>query len=438
MKVLFIAPSQFSIGELHNAIYLSRQLKVHGIESHFLTSQNYIDYALRSGVNATPLKKTTLQTKSIKETVGEFQPDLTVIADYHILDLESPLIDLDYVLELGVPVATIDSLCFGNQSRVLRNRLFDQVQSKRSRFGNKPKVNLREIPESVKVIRTCPINNPSISTNRIQPVTLYKESFTIAWEKREMMRSRFGCEKPEDKLVMVSKAAWANLLVKMRLMESKLYMNPTYGYEYFVQELIKQYLGVKEFPSKVIVVGIAPKNSFVNQDTDSKVHFVTMPFMHLDEYEDLLFSCDLFITDNITSCSMAKAIFGFVPVLSLVNTKVTTGKDGLPLIPDNLKNKTQLNEILKRWLKVMPGGIYPFLTFPNGWVEELQSLLTENPLIDVIETSEIFDINETGSKIHQLLYSEHSRSDVYDRQKKYIEVIIQAPDALEMVKFALK
>ena len=39
----------------------------------------------------------------------------------------------------------------------------------------------------------------------------------------------------------------------------------------------------------------------------------------MEEYEQLLLSCDLFITDNITSCSMGKAVFGKIPVISLVN-----------------------------------------------------------------------------------------------------------------------
>ncbi|WP_075618276.1 DUF6365 family protein [Paenisporosarcina indica] len=437
MKVLFIAPSQFSIGELHNAIYLSRQLESNGIKTHFLTSKNHIDYALNSGVEATPLKKNTMQTTAIKELVDEFKPNAIIVADYHNLDLESPLIDLDYVMNLGIPTATIDSLHLGVDAKVLTNQLFHEASTEKSRIGSKAKVLLREIPESMKVIRTCPINDPRIKNERIQPVTLYKEPFYIEETVKESMRTRFGCTSPQDKLVMVSKAAWASLFVKMRLMEAKLYTNKNYSYEFFIQQLIECYLEVHELPSKVIIVGIAPENSFIRNAENSMIEFVGMPFMNLDEYEDLLFSCDLFITDNITSCSMAKALFGYVPVLSLVNTKVYTDEHGETVFPDEWEEHEGRASILEKWTKVLPTGIYPFLTFPNGWVEELKPLLTNNPLMEAIDVSEIFNIRQTGEMIHRLLYAEKTKQQVHDKQQTYIDMILKTPDATEMLEFIL-
>ena len=435
MKVLFIAPSQFSIGELHNAIYLSKQLESNGVKTHFLTSKNHIDYALNSGVNATPLKKNTMQTAPIKDFVDHYKPDAIIIADYHNLDLESPLIDLEYVTKLGIPIATIDSLCFGVDSKILNNQLFNGTANKRQ--SNKAKVLLREVPKSMKVIRTCPINDPRKRSERIQPVTLYKQPFTIEAGVKENMRARFGCVSKQDKLVMVSKAAWANLYVKMRLMETKMYMNSNYSYESFIQELIEGYLGVKELPSRVVIVGIAPDNSYIKDTENAKIQFVPMPFMNLNEYEELLFSCDLFITDNITSCSMAKALFGYVPVLSLVNTEINTDENGELKFPEGWEYNDQLTSILQKWTKVLPKGVYPFLTFPNGWVEELKDLLTNNPLLDAIDTSEIFNISETGQLIHNLLYCDITQKNVVEKQNKYIEAIIKTPNAMEMLDFII-
>ncbi|KAA0560848.1 glycosyltransferase [Bacillus sp. CH30_1T] len=436
-KVLFIAPSQFSIGELHNAIYLSRQLESNGRTCHFLTSQNHLDYALNSGVKATPLRKKTMQTVAVKEVVQSFDPDAIIIADYHNLDLESPLIDLDFVLSLGLPTATIDSLCFGTESKVLKNRLFEENLLKRTRSTSKAEAFLRKIPETMKVIRTCPINDPSVKNERIQPVTLYKRPFNMELIKKEEVRQRFGCHSKTDKLIMVSKAAWANLFVKMRLMETKLYMDRKYSYEHFIQQLIECYLGVREVPSKVVIVGIAPENSLIQHASESKIKFVGMSFLNIKEYEDLLFSCDLFITDNVTSCSMAKALFGYVPVLSLVNTKVNTGDGGNLLFPEIWESQEGRDAILQKWTKVLPKGIYPFLTFPNGWVDELQPLLANNPFMEAIEISEIFNIRETGEKIYNLLYCEKTKKIVNEKQEKYINLIINTPDANDMMEFIL-
>ena len=434
MSVLFIAPSQFSIGELHNAICLARQLEESGTSTFFLTSANHIEYALNSKVNAKALSKKVRQTKIIKETVLEKEIQAIIIADYHNLDLESPLIDLDYILTLGVPVATIDSLCFGPDERVLYNQLF---KGSKSRARNKFAVEIRKIPESMKIIRTCPINNPRYESERVLPVTLYTQTLELETDKKEAVKKSFGCKHPEDKLVMVSKSAWANLLVKMRLMETATHMNAAYNYEYFIQELLIEYLGVQEINANIIIIGVAPEAGFVATNPEEKVQFVTLPFLDLEEYEDILFSVDLFITDNITSASMAKALFAHVPVLSLMNSKVSTTAEGKLELPTEWETN-RLDEILTKWLSVMSNGIYPFLTYPNGWVEELEPLLKGNPWYEVIDTSEIFDIQHTGQKIHQLLYCEETKKQTRVKQTAYIQEIIQLNKADKMLEFLME
>ncbi|TCP69115.1 DUF6365 family protein [Baia soyae] len=437
MNVLFIAPSLFSIGELHNAIYLARQLEEQDIRTHFLTSPNHIEYVQQAGMSATSLRKATMQTAPIQALVEEFQPDVIVIADYHNLDLESPLIDLDYVIQLGIPCATIDSLSWAPNSRVLRNRLFDGTINRRPNANVKGEVHLRQVPEQMKIIRTCPINSPQDVDDRIKAVTLYKEPFHIDEDVKQQMRQRFGCEHEADKLVMVSKAAWASLLVKMRMLESKLHMQASYSYEYFIQELIGQYLGTRLLPSKVVVVGIASEKGFLERDPHSKLSFVSLPFMNLNEYEDLLFSCDLFITDNITSCSMAKALFGYVPALSLINTKVVSSPErDVPSLPQ--VSSEPIKEILERWNRVLPQGLYPFLTFPNGWTEELAPLLEENPFFDAIDIAEMFCVDQTGEKIWNMLYDKQTKQRIRDKQERYIEKIIHLPGAMEMLCFITK
>lgn len=434
MTVLFITTSQFSIGELHNAICLARQLEENGTDTFFLTSANHVNYAKNSKVKARALSNKIKQTKVIKEVVEEKQVQAIIIADYYNLDFESPLIDLDFVVELGIPMATIDSLSFGPEEKVLRNQLF---KGSKSRARNKFETYLRAIPENLKIIRTCPINNPHIMTERIFPVTLYTKSFELEAEEKQQVKKQFGCMNENDKLVMVSKSAWANLLVKMRLMETGTHMKVAYNYEYFLQELITEYIGEEDPESKVYVIGVAPEQGFITVDSDAKVQFISLPFLDLDEYEKVLFSCDLFITDNITSASMAKAMFAHVPVLTLMNSKVKASEDGEIEIPAEWENN-RLREIINKWLGVMDNGIYPFLTYPNGWVSELQPLLKDNPWVDAIDTTEIFDMKETGKIIHNMLYCEETKQKINQKQAAYIQEIIKINKAEQMLDFILE
>lgn len=432
MKVLFIAPSQYSIGELHNAIYLARQLLQHGVSCHFLTSTKFSDYARQAGMVVTPLTRQVKQTMVVDACIRSFQPNIVILADYHILEIESQLVDLNHIVSLDIPVATIDSLSFATQSMTLYNELFRHGSNGKGKSRMEYETKLRKAPESMRIIRTCPINHPRQEDENIVPVTLYTEAFSIDSEVRRKVRADLGCS-DEDKLIMLSKAAWANFFVKMRRIESGIHMNKKYSYEHMIQQLMLSYLGEKELPSKVIIVGIGPEDNYMAIQHQKQIQFKAMPFLNLDEYEQLLFSCDLFITDNITSCSMAKAVFGYVPVLSLMNSQLQSNEQGDVHIPDSWeKYRNQLEPIIEQWQSVLATGIYPFITFPNGWVDELSPLLTDNPWLEAIQTAEIFDIQGTGTLMYDLLYCKETKQAVYERQESYIQQIIQAPNAMDM------
>ncbi|MDY0409182.1 DUF6365 family protein [Virgibacillus soli] len=433
MKVLFIAPSQYSIGELHNAIYLAKQLVSEGVQCHFLTSEKFIHYTKHAGMEATSLTRQVKQRRVVDACVTHFQPNLIILADYHILEIEPPLVDLDHMIGFDIPIATIDSLCFATESPTLYNKLFEPTSHQKEKSRMKYETRIRKIPNEIKVIRTCPINHPVQADDNIITVTLYTEPFSIDAQIKKEIRSTFAC-KDEDKLIMLSKAAWANMYVKMRRLEAGVHMDSSYSYENIIQKFMVNYLGVKELPSKVVIVGIAPEDNFIHSTENDRIQFKPMPFLDLAAYEELLFSCDLFITDNITSCSMAKAIFGYVPVLSLQNSQLTTNEQGEVSIPHHWEvNRKSFIPIMEKWQTILSTKVYPFITFPNGWVKELAPLLTDNPWMEVVETAEIFNIQETGMKIHDLLYCERTKAAVYEQQKRYIQAVTEVPQAMEMV-----
>ncbi|WP_353855144.1 DUF6365 family protein [Bacillus sp. Bos-x628] len=435
MSVLFIAPSQFSIGELHNAVTLAKQLEEGGINTFFLTSQNHIDYTINAKIKAKALPRKTLQFHIVQEIAESIEAKAIIIADYHNLDIESPLIDLDKILELNIPVATIDSLSFGPNEKILKNQLF--AHSFKKKAAQKQQNIVRRVPSQMKIIRTCPVNNPNLKDERIFPVSLYPQGLKIKKQFREKIRSKYQCLNNEDKLIMLSKSAWANLLVKMKLMETRSHMKSTYNYEFFIQELLTEYLSVKAIKSKIVIVGVSPDNNFIPINLNEKVTFIPLPFLDLEDYDELLLSCDLFVTDNITSASMAKSLIGSVPVLSLINTKVFLDEQKRPVLPPAWK-RPNLLKIMDKWLKVLPDGIYPFITFPNGWINELKDLFDKNPILEVLETVEIFDIKETGFKIHNLLYCEETKHVFAEKQKVYVDLIKNTPSAKDMLHFIQK
>ncbi|MEH7787481.1 DUF6365 family protein, partial [Bacillus thuringiensis] len=238
MKVLFIAPSHFSIGELHNALCLAKQIQKDG-EVYFLTSEKFSWYASKSVANVTSLTKGLRQKEVIKQIINSFQPDAIVLADYHNLFLESPIIDLDYLLNLHIPCFSIDSLAWGSEDRLLENKLFKNANY--NSLKKRSLIKLPKIPSQFKLIRTCPVNSYKEDNEKIISVKLYKEALQIDEEIRMKIRTQLGCRE-QDKLIMIAKSSWANLLVKMRLMEKKQYNDARFSYEYILQELLSLYL----------------------------------------------------------------------------------------------------------------------------------------------------------------------------------------------------
>ncbi|MGA4466421.1 DUF6365 family protein [Bacillus bombysepticus] len=425
MKVLFIAPSHFSIGELHNALCLAKQIQKDG-EVYFLTSEKFSWYASKSVANVTSLTKGLRQKEVIKQIIDSFQPDAIVLADYHNLFLESPIIDLDYLLNLHIPCFSIDSLAWGSEDRLLENKLFKNANY--NSLKKRSLIELPKIPSQFKLIRTCPVNSYKQDSENITSVKLYKEALQIDEEIRMKIRTQLGCRE-QDKLIMIAKSSWANLLVKMRLMEKKQYNDARFSYEYILQELLSLYL--QDFPSDTCIklIGVSDETKFVSMKNGGKIEFVSLPFLHLEEYEQLILSCDLFITDNITSCSMGKAVFGKIPVISLVNhmeyEELKTQRDS--------HNHT-LRSIIEKWNYIIPNGLYPFLVFPNGWHKELAPLIEQNDYFKCVHTCEMFDLKETSQTIFNMLYSKTEIDKLKKMQQLYINNVCNLPTIKDVIK----
>ena len=216
---------------------------------------------------------------------------------------------------------------------------------------------------------------------------------------------------------------------KMRLMEKKQYNDARFSYEYILQELLSLYL--QDFPSDTCIklIGVSDETKFVSMKNGGKIEFVSLPFLHLEEYEQLILSCDLFITDNITSCSMGKAVFGKIPVISLVNhmeyEELKTQRDS---------HNPTLRSIIEKWNYIIPNGLYPFLVFPNGWHKELAPLMEQNDYFKCVHTCEMFDLKETSQTIFNMLYSKTEIDKLQKMQQLYINNVCNLPTIKDVIK----
>ena len=428
MRIIFVALSCGSLGELHNAICVAQQLMQRGADVLFLTLKNQQKYAKAAGMQVQVMQPKLRQHDMLRTAIEAFHADALVLADYYILDLETELIDLEALANLPVPCATFDSLGFAPGARTLQNRLVREQDERFFRGKFKRFVNIRALPEQIQVLRTCPVNAPVQTDAQMLSVKLYERPFTLTNAKRREMRRSLGLHNDTEKLVMFAKASWASLNVRYRMVQAAGGSGSvTYSYETYLQDLLTYYLAEVDVP--VTVVGVT---SHVGHATPSRsqkhIKFVNMPFLNMEEFAALLFSCDLFVADNITSSAMARAVFGNVPVLTLINTELTGTQDGSALeLPASLKLAGEHAELVQKWNRLLPGGIYPFHTYPNGWIEELAPLLHENPYNDAIVQAEMYAFAETTHCFTELLCNDTSIASLQARQQAYINQVTALP-----------
>ena len=154
---LFLCPSNFSIGELHNAMMAGRDLLANGWGVRYMVSRRNLDYARSSGADAELLSESEKDAAAVLEHVRSLAPDLLLLADHHIWALEPTAVSIGELLELGIPTVAADSLCLGPRARTLDLAIAHLQGAESIRHWFPPTVELPPLPKGLPVIRgRCP------------------------------------------------------------------------------------------------------------------------------------------------------------------------------------------------------------------------------------------------------------------------------------------
>ncbi|MGQ9557831.1 MAG: DUF6365 family protein [Desulfurispora sp.] len=427
MRLLVLSLSEHSLGELHNALLFARQLPHPEDDVLFVATEGHSAYVRQAGMLCQVWTKNPAQNgQLLDELLVTCRPEVVLLADYYNLFMEGPLLEPARVEKIALPLATFDSMNFAPgptrlEKEILRHCRHSRVFGRGGQFQTV----LPAVPAHMAVLRSCPINRP-VAEKGILPVSLYKES---CWQqdedKRRSIRQRFNFSERE-KLVMLARSSWAQLVFRIIAMEHG--RGNSFSYERVLQQLLRLYLGQVEGTVVVLGIGLQPGFSAV----DEKVRFVSLPFLSLEEYQSLLWAVDLFITDNITSCSAAKAAVGGVPVLVLTSSLESRG-DGMYLAPFELS--AEALRLLQQWERAVPGSIFPYNVYPFGWIKELAPLLQDNPYCDLLVRAEMFDVQGTGELIQRLLYDQAVQERLAEARQQYRQILLTLPGAREAMEW---
>lgn len=427
MRLLVLSLSEHSLGELHNALLFARQLQASRGEVLFVTTAGHGGYVQQAGMPYQTWTKNPAQNgRLLDELLTGYQPQAVLLADYYNLFMEGPLLDPARVEGIALPLVTFDSMNFApGPTRLEKEILRHCRHSKVFGRGGQFQTVLPAVPEGMAVLRSCPINRP-VAEKGILPVSLYRES---CWqqdeEKRCRVRQQFNFS-AREKLVMLAKSSWAQLVFRIIAMEHG--QGNSFSYDRVLQQLLRLYL--RQVEGSVVVLGVGLQAGF--NAANEKVRFVSLPFLGLEEYQSLLWAVDLFITDNITSCSAAKAAIGGVPVLVLTSSLESRG-DGTYV--STFEPGAEVLTLLQQWERAVPGSIFPYYVYPFGWVRELSPLIQDNPYFDLIVRAEMFDVQGTGEIIQQLLYERAAQEQLAVARQRYWQVLQSLPGAQEAMEW---
>lgn len=203
-RILVVAPSSYSIGELANAVVLARQLDDRRVT--FLTSATYAGYARSAAFEAREIPRGRRAAGFVRDAVRDPQIDAVLLADHHLTSLERVFFRLSDALG-GAPLIALDSLCFGPNPRRLGLAIARDCLGEEMHRWFPPEVTTEQVPDGVPLLRPVPVARAGVVGTAFD---LYGDSdFLRVRHGRTAVRERLGIDKDRT-LILTAVSHWAS------------------------------------------------------------------------------------------------------------------------------------------------------------------------------------------------------------------------------------
>src|SRR5215470_5257826 len=355
MKVLLVAPIEEGSGETITAIHVGEDLLHNGNKVMFLASgfaRKFIEARL-PGLTFELGREGKHNLNLWRKVVNEFSPDALVFADYPFLFVPRG------VAPLGKEPGWIEDL-HTFQGTLITLDHFGFAQEEMGLFFGPPHLTpfyyhtFEAIPERMEILLPCPMHEPCfVAGRRGQPFRYWDVPLTISSDIRNDVRHRY-LDDHSGFLLFHFVPHWAWQVAQM--LHVDLYR--------YLPELLDHYLG--DLPKPVTVVSVN-NGRLLDPAGAPRIHIVNLPPVSVSEFEALLLSSDMVITENRLSISMGKAICGLQNCMTLVNRQ------------SRLDLLSSTDQVVQRVVSAMEnqrlGSVYPFEVFPGGMGDLLERII---------------------------------------------------------------
>lgn len=187
-----------------------------------------------------------------------------------------------------------------------------------------------------------------------------------------------------------------------------------YGLSFYryLPRLLEEYF--RPLEGRVTVVSVN-NGRLLDPPPGARLSLVNAPPMPPGEFQALLLSADLVLTENRVSISLGKAVCGLQPCAVLKNSHRLV--DVLRTAPPAVRDVVQAME------NTQPGTIYPYDVFPTGMVQELKDLILyrDNSLTHAFGEVEVFGGRDASDRLCGLVADPDERDRLRSHQKVYVE-----------------
>lgn len=413
MKALLVTPTLS--GETVTAVHVAENLVRRGHRVTFVASsharrlipQNLLENSV--DLAGDPRRNLAAWGRAL----DRFSPDVVMLADYHLVvspESSSPLgHDAEWLADLRrrrVCVATFDHFGFGQcaDEIVIGPR---HLHSRRTTFP--------AVPDEMCIMLPCPMHHPGYSPGRRgDPFRYWDLPLGLSEGRRRAVRGSY-LDNADDLLVMHSVPTWAWQLAEQLSL-------PFYRY---LPDIIAYYLQDIDKPVTFVSVN---NGSLLPPPSDGSFRIVNLAPMEVAEFEDLLFSADLVMTENKASISMGKAVCALQPSVVLKNS----------FLYGELSRQIRgrIRECVHGMERERPGAVFPFEIFPVDMGGELDKLCLYrgNVLQEAFEELEVFGGEQTRERLTALLSDDDARDALRVRQQVYVELLRDAPSAADLLE----
>jgi Family of unknown function (DUF6365) len=415
MRALFVTPVEHGAGETITSLHMAENIVRGEGEVMFLASPfaRWFIETYFAGHVAEFSSSGPENAEIWRSALERFRPDVVVFADYPLLFFSegvSPLAReagwIEDLQDVEARLVTLDHTGFAQHPIAM--------------FFGPPHLSLHyeefpPIPEGMHILLPCPMNEPlPLGWKQGTPFRYWKVPLGITEERRRAVRQRY-LRPGEDILIFHSVPTWAWSAAKIHELP----------YFSFLPEILDHYL--EELSGRVVVVSVN-NGSLLKQPTASHIRFVNLAALPTPDYEALMLSSDLMITENKISISMGKAICGLLPCVAF--------KNSFELLELRQRLTGRLRETVLGMERIKLGSVYRYEVFPSGMSEELEQLglYHDNSLTRCFAELEIFGGEDTRAGFCALLVEPSERELLQLWQQQYVENVRRLPDANEVLR----